>query len=423
MNNMKSVGQSKPFQCGRYLSLNVAGKVLVYPRGDIAPVHMGRLPLRSLLGLSKRRATEGTRIEAALVSSLRSPLAAERRRMERRILRRGAQDPYEMVAVLLKYYNHPDKRVRGSVRSSLKEIASSRAGQNAVLNNTVHPSRDVRRAVLAFLGENVGFHAITYASFYEQTMLLTAMARNRNIPVDDIEALADLSKNTFLEGEIMEAVKDISSCLDFVKHRYKNAEQLRNYVVDILRMAPDLTKIGVFGGPIEEPLRKAIRASRSRTYDETREIIEERMKESGVRNELIRIGKIVKETVKERPEMGPSDLSGVDVWVVSRLHELMDGVTSATLSGKKDEGIEQLRSFLEDEFADFYEENCKDRIAAGDRSAAFTVYTIGLVCLKLASGLLPSSSEEIYQRYFRELEEELSIHLVMWPEIVMRIIG
>jgi hypothetical protein len=343
--------------------------------------------------------------------------------MVQRILRHGAQDPYEMVAVLLKYYNHPDRRVRESVRSSITEIAKSKAGESAVLNNIVHPSREVRRAVLSFLGEHVGFHAITYASFYEQTMLLMAMARNKNIPVDDIEALADSSKSTFLEGEIMEAVKDISTCLDFVKHRYRSAEQLRSYVVDILRMAPDLTRIGVFGGAIEEPLRKAIRASRSRTYDETREIIESRMRESSVRNELLRIGRIIKESIKKLPGMKPSDLSGVDVWAISRIHELMDSVTSATIAGRKDEGIELLRAFLEDEFIGFYDENCRERVATGDPSAMFTVYTIGLVCLKLSSGLMPGSAEEIYQRYFRDLEEELSIHLVMWPEIVMRIIG
>jgi hypothetical protein len=384
---------------------------------------MGRLSLRNVVGISKRRATEGMRIENSLVSSLRSPLAAERRRMERRILRHGAQDPYEMVAVLLKYYNHSDRRVRDNVRSCITDISKSKAGESAVLNNIVHPSREVRRAVLSFLGEHVGFHAITYASFYEQTMLLMAMARNKNIPVDDIEALAELSKNTFLEGEIMEAVKDISACLDFVKHRYRSAEQLRNYVVDILRMAPDLTKMGVFGGAIEEPLRKAIRASRSRTYDETREIIEERMKESSVRNELLRVGRIVKESIKKRPEMQPSDLSGVDVWALSRIHELLDSVTSATLAGRRDEGIELLRAFLEDEFVGFYDENCRDRVASGDTSALFTVYTIGIVCLKLSSGLMPASAEEIFQKYFRDLEEELSIHLVMWPEIVMRIIG
>jgi hypothetical protein len=384
---------------------------------------MGRLSLRNVVGISKRRATEGMRIENSLVSSLRSPLAAERRRMERRILRHGAQDPYEMVAVLLKYYNHSDRRVRDNVRSCITDISKSKAGESAVLNNIVHPSREVRRAVLSFLGEHVGFHAITYASFYEQTMLLMAMARNKNIPVDDIEALAELSKNTFLEGEIMEAVKDISACLDFVKHRYRSAEQLRNYVVDILRMAPDLTKMGVFGGAIEEPLRKAIRASGSRTYDETREIIEERMKESSVRNELLRVGRIVKESIKKRPEMQPSDLSGVDVWALSRIHELLDSVTSATLAGRRDEGIELLRVFLEDEFVGFYDENCRDRVASGDPSALFTVYTIGIVCLKLSSGLMPASAEEIFQKYFRDLEEELSIHLVMWPEIVMRIIG
>lgn len=384
---------------------------------------MARFSLRRLFVSPQKRVTEGMRIEKILVRSFKSPLAAERRRMEKRILRHGTKDPYEMVAILLKFYHNPDQKVRMGVRHCLSEITKSRVGMDAVLNNIIHPSRDVRRAVLSFLGEHVGFHAITYASFYEQTMLLIAMARNKEIPVDDIEALVQVSKSTFLDGEVIEAVKDIAVCLDFVKHRYRSAEQLRAYVVDILRMAPDLSRMGVFSGAIEEPLKKAVRASRSRTYDETREIIEERMKEATVRNELLRIGRTVSDSIKERPEMKPSDLAGVDVWVISRLHELIDSVTSATVSGNKMSAIEMLRSFLEDEFLEFFEESCKKRVEEKEPSALFTIYIIGIVCLKLASALMPSSAEEIYQKYYRHFEGAPSIHLVMWPEIVMHIIG
>jgi valyl-tRNA synthetase len=121
--------------------------------------------------------------------------------------------------------------------------------------------------------------------------------------------------------------------------------------------------------------------------------------------------------------MKPSDLAGADVWVISRLHELIDSVTSATLSNNKKNAIEMLRSFLEDEFLEFFEESCKKRVEEKEPSALFTVYVIGIVCLKLASALMPSSAEEIYQKYYRNFEGEPSIHLVMWPEIVMHIIG
>ncbi|MEM2979415.1 MAG: class I tRNA ligase family protein [Methanomassiliicoccales archaeon] len=384
---------------------------------------MVRFSLHRIFAPAEKKATEGMKIEKILVRSLKSPLASERKRLEKRILRHGVKDPYEMIAILLRYYHHPNDKVQKSVRHCLSELTKSRIGMDAVLNNIIHPSREVRRAVLAFLGERAGIHAITYASFYEQTLLLAAMARNKDIPVDDIEALAEVSKQTFLDGEVIEAIKDISSCLEFVKHRYRSAEQLRSYIVDILRMAPDLTRIGVFGGAIEESLKKAVKASRSRRYDETREIIEERMKEATIRNELLRIGKIVNEIVTERPNMPPAELAGADVWVISRLHELVDSVTSSTVTGKRSEAIEALRAFLEDEFLAYYDDNFKKRIENKDRSAVFTLYTIGIVCLKLSSGFMQSSSEDIYQRYFRKFEGEPSIHLVMWPEIVMQIIG
>ena len=131
------------------------------------------------------------------------------------------------------------------------------------MSNMVHSSRNIRKAVQSFLGEEIGAHAITYASFYEQTMLLVAMSKRKNIPIDDIVSLADISKQTFIEGEVMEAVKDIGFCLDYVKHRYKNSEQLKEYVANLLQMAPDLSRMGVYSSSIEEPLRKAMKAARA----------------------------------------------------------------------------------------------------------------------------------------------------------------
>jgi len=62
------------------------------------------------------------------------------------------------------------------------------------------------------------------------------------------------------------------------------------------------------------------------------------------------------------------------------------------------------------------------RLGEGERSANMTIYLIGISFLKLASVMMPSVAEDIYQKYFREMEGAASIYTVVWPEVVMEII-
>lgn len=340
--------------------------------------------------------------------------------MQQKIVKLAEERPAETVNMVLRYYDHEDNRVRMAVKGCLTEIFATPAGKDAILSDMVHSSRNIRKAVQSFLGEEIGAHAITYASFYEQTMLLVAMSKRKNIPVDDIVALAEISKQTFIEGEIMEAVKDIGFCLDYIKHRYKNSEQLKEYVTHLLQLAPDLSKMGVYSSSIEEPLRKAMKASRNRSFDETREIIENRVKEARMRNDLMRIGRMVKESVITRPKLDQMSLRKEDEEALRTLHGVIDSVTSLILSNNKEEAIGILSDYIEEQTRSMEGPTFRSRLSRRDQSAILVVYSVGIVSLKLASSIIPVSSEDIYQQNFRHLDDEPSIHLVLWPDAVMR---
>lgn len=363
---------------------------------------------------------KAAKLEARLVRSLRIPM--ERRRMERRLLKFAQDHPKEGVAVLLKYLDHENPRVTESVRRVLDEATAPKEGMRAVLDNFVHHSQLVRRNAVLFLTEKRGFHAATYASFYEHTYLLIAMARNKEIPVSDIEALAEVSKDTYLEGETILALQDIAACLDFIKHRHRTADTLKGYVIEMLKMAPDLTRMGAYDGRIEEPLRRAILASKSRSVDETKEIINVRALESSVRGELNRVGRLVNGEFEERPVMDYSQMSGTDVFILSKLRTFLETVTAMTIAGKREEGLRMLSTYLETDYQEYWEQS-KARIDGHDRSALFSVYIIGLVCLKLASYLMSQTAEDIYQKYYRGLEPEPSVHIIPWPEPIMKMIA
>ncbi len=368
----------------------------------------------SAAAAKKRR--QLARVEAGFSRNLRLPM--ERERFERKLLRMARTDPEEITAIVLKSYFHNSKRVSSEARKVLEQIAAERAGMKGVLGNLAHPNREVRRAAVDFLKTKNGMHAATYASFYENTVLLIAMARNKDIPVDDIEALAETSKDSFLDGEPLEALQDIAASLDLVKHRHRVASTLKVLVSEVLRMAPDLTRIGAYSEGVESSLKRAITASKSHVVDETSDIISQRRTEASIRGALAKAGNALQTSTKSRPNLSLNEMQGVDVWAIARIRPVMQTVTSRTLVGDREAALLALDTYLKDDFVKFFEE-VRGRLEEQEPSAQMTAYALTITALKLASGMLPQAAEDLYQKHLRGLENEPSIHVVPWPEAVI----
>ncbi|MGD0818660.1 MAG: class I tRNA ligase family protein, partial [Methanomassiliicoccales archaeon] len=323
--------------------------------------------------------------------------------------------------VLLRYHDDENEKVRESIKNLLSEISKTPAGKEAIIDNVSNPNRDVRRGVKRAILDIWGPQAAPYATLYEQTVMLMGFARKRDVPVDDIERLALITKKTFLEGEMLQAISDISQCLEFVKLRYRNVENLKNYLSDMLRTIPELNKMGVSTNSMETSLKTALNLSRNRQFDYTNDLIEERMRELEIRDELISIGETVKVNILTRPEMQLADLNGMDVWAFEKMSEIIQMTTASNLTGTRSIALKGLHGFLVNEFSTYYENNAKKRVDEMDPSALFTVYIIGIVSLKLVSDLIPVTAEEIYQKYYRGLEQDPTVLMVTWPEVVMRL--
>jgi hypothetical protein len=220
------------------------------------------------------------------------------------------------------------------------------------------------------------------------------MARDKEIPVGDIEALVEVSKEIYLEGETIQALQDIAACLDFIKHRHRTADTLKGYLIEMLRMAPDLTRMGAYDGQIAEPLKRAIHASKNRVMDETKEIIEVRKLEYLVRKDLNRMGRLVKGSFEEKPNLDYERMSGADAFAITAMRPLIDKVTSKAIAGKPEEGLRVLTSYLGTEYRKYLDE-AKQRIEGKDRSVLISIYTIGLTLLKLSSFLMSQTAENV----------------------------
>ncbi len=369
---------------------------------------------------SLKRRREAERIEASLVRSIHIP--GERSRIERRILRHASEDPSEMVTVLLHNFAHENKRIAKEVRKLLDQLTEERKGMKAVLDGITHTNRDIKNAAVEYIKERRGIYAITYAAFLEHTELLVVLARSKDIPVADIQALVEISKESFLDGEMMEALKDIAASIDFIKHRHRAADQLKGYVTEMLRMAPDLTRLGVYDERIEEPLKRAINASKMQPLDETKEIIAIRGIESSIRYSLDKIAKVVRTSVKVKPTTQMEQMQGDDVMALVKLRDILGSVTQLTMARKRSESLQMLQDYLRNDYAEYYSRTRK-RVDMGEQSASMTVYVIGIVTLKLASAMMPQTAEDIYQKYYRLYEVEPSVHIVPWPEALIKLMA
>ncbi|MDW5562770.1 MAG: hypothetical protein SA339_06035 [Methanomassiliicoccus sp.] len=367
----------------------------------------------SFIGIFGKKYEE-ERLEANMLDSLASDLRSDAEKVKRRLVKRATNKPQDTILLLLRNYGHEDERVRKAVAEILTELAGDRVMLSIILADMVHPSRAVRKAVQGFLGEYVGPHATIYASLYEQTMLQAAMSKRKEIPVDDIVALAELSRETFMDGEVMESVRDIGFCLDQAKHRFRSAEQLRDYLSDFLKMAPDLTRMGVYSGAIEEPLRKAMKASRNRSFDETRETIEERTKEAALRHDLRAFVLEIGVNITFRPTVDDEAISDEGRKELTALRGFTKSIEELSNGGRRMEAIDALHDFIGD-FLRRYQTGLGPRIRAGDREAAATMYAVALTCVKLTSYLLPVTAEGAYLEGFRSLEGAVSIHILKLP--------
>ncbi len=112
-----------------------------------------------------------------------------------------------------------------------------------------------------------------------------------------------------------------------------------------------------------------------------------------------------------------------DKWILSRLNRTIKQVTDSLEKYQYIRLRLDVEKFFRQDFCDNYLELVKDRLYNPDKyelnevlSAKDTLYYVLFNSLKLLAPILPHITEEIYQDYFKQFNEEKSIHLTRWPE-------
>jgi valyl-tRNA synthetase len=113
----------------------------------------------------------------------------------------------------------------------------------------------------------------------------------------------------------------------------------------------------------------------------------------------------------DSPEPGERDI--VDRWVLSHLAEAIDEATAAFEVHDYAQAYQVASRMFWSIYCDRYIEMIKDR--AAEASARWTLRDSFRALLGLFAPFAPFLTEHMYQRFYREHEDVVSLHLTRWP--------
>jgi valyl-tRNA synthetase len=109
----------------------------------------------------------------------------------------------------------------------------------------------------------------------------------------------------------------------------------------------------------------------------------------------------------------PQERNLVDRWVLSHLAEAVDEATAAFDAHDYMQAYLAASRMFWSIYCDRYIEMIKDR--AGEVSARWTLWESYRVLLGLFAPFAPFVTEHMYQRFYRDREDTVSLHLTRWP--------
>jgi valyl-tRNA synthetase len=117
----------------------------------------------------------------------------------------------------------------------------------------------------------------------------------------------------------------------------------------------------------------------------------------------------------------PKELLPIDQWIIEKIKVLEASAVENLNHYEIGLAKHEIDDFFWSDFCDNYLEVVKDRLYKPEihgkeerLSGQYTIYTVLLEILKLYSIYVPHITEEIFQSYYKEFENQISIHKMLW---------
>ena len=139
---------------------------------------------------------------------------------------------------------------------------------------------------------------------------------------------------------------------------------------------------------------------------------------------------LLKNFTKKDKTFKLEDLNSIDKWIISKLQMVINDATLAFENYDASKAKQLFTEFFMHDIADNYIEIVKERLWKPEiygenesKKAQKTLYYVLLNSLKGLSPIMPFITEEIFQIFYKNFEEENSIHISNWPEINKKFIS
>lgn len=358
---------------------------------------------------------ESLRIDRHLVSDLSSFLPGRRRKMIDRIEEYGAKNPLAIVPVLLKHYNADSPKVRNQVRASLARLTQSELGELALVECMFSKHQEIASTAASLLEER-GYNSTSFLSYYRQASSLVEQAKKADVFCQDVEELISDSIETYKEGRFDQAMTNMMMAKDLLEDRLEWHGHLKNYIKEVLRLTPILSRSGVQVDAIQDSIRNVATAMQTREYTEARALLDLRRQETRLWKQLWSFEEYITKRIKAKPLTELMVLTEADKQMLEAFVRMNEKVHELTQDGKPIDALKTVEEFLRDEVSGSYLAKEGKRLDSKDEAAWYTMWSVGLGLLKAVAPIVPNLAEEFYQQYFRDREGAPSIHTVPWPE-------
>ena len=116
-----------------------------------------------------------------------------------------------------------------------------------------------------------------------------------------------------------------------------------------------------------------------------------------------------------------TDLIDIDKWILTKYSKIVKKCTKQMDKFDYSQAMKEIEYFLWHELADHYIEMIKSSIYENKNtdSIKYTLYQLGIGTLKLFAPFFPHITEEIYYNFYKNFEEDKSIHLSSWPKSIL----
>jgi len=358
---------------------------------------------------------ESLRIDRHLVSDLSAVLPGRRRKMLDRIEEYAHRNPLAVIPILVKHFDSDIPKVRKQVRDSLSRLTQSEVGELALVECIFSRHLQIASTAAAIL-EDRGFNSVNFLSYYRQAEALVMRARKDDVFCQDIEELISDSIDTYKEGRFDQAMTNMMMAKDLLEDRLEWHGHLRNYIKDVLKLTPALSRSGVQTDGIQDSIRNVSKAMQEREYTEAKALLDLRREETRLWKQLWSLDEYITKRVKVKPITELMVLKDPDKSLLESFRGIKAQVQELMQDGKSVEALRLVEGFLRDEVSSGYLTREGKRLDSKDEAAWYSMWAVSLGILKVLAPIVPNLAEEFYQQYFRDREGAPSIHTVGWPE-------